>query len=109
MPSKRVDYSFPTTSIGFGTALSHNYDIHNFLDTFGSPIPNAIGGFANQTTDNCVDVKHTHTVTREDVPRDSEARENTSFADEVVNVKVDNEEAVDNRSLTNHSIIRILS
>ena len=109
MPPKRMDYSFPGTSIGFGTALSHNYDIHNFIDTFGSPLPNAIGGFANHTKDNYVDAKPTNTVTRDAVFRNSEVESNNSFADEAVNAKVDNDEALDNRSLTNHSIIRILS
>ena len=109
LPSKRMDYSFPGTSIGFGTALSHNYDIHNFIDTFGSPIQNAIGGFANQTKDNCVDAKPTNTVARESLPRDSETEKNSCFVDKAVNVKVADDEAQDSRSLTNHSIIRILS
>ena len=104
-----MDYSFPGTSIGFGTALSHNYDIHNFIDTFGSPIPNVIGGIANQTKDNCVDDRPTNIDTREGMQRDSETETNSCSVNEAVNVKVDNDEGLDNRSLTNHSIIRILS
>ena len=109
-PSKQVDHRFVATSTGFGTTLPPNCDIHNLSDkpgTSSAERSNGIGGFDSR--DMCNDSSHQNTAARNEISHEWEVNKNLySYAGGKVN-KEENGDAPEHRSLTNHSILRILS
>ena len=108
-PSKRVEHRFVATPTGFSATLPLNCDIHNLSEKAGTSGSERLNGSGFDDGNVCRDSSHPNTAISLDIPHSSDAKKTSYNPDGGDTENVGNREALENKSLTNHSILHILS
>ena len=108
-PTKRVEHRFVATSTGFSATLPLNCDVHNLCEKPGTSGAERLNGSGFDGRNVCRDNSHPNTAISRDIPHSSDAKKTPYNPDGGDTQNADNMDAQENKSLTNHSILHILS